>query len=342
MTHSLVALRQASQPGPERFLRWQPGCHLQYFDDTPSKNPWKALSMRSFDVELARVKQLQGCAVCYSLQAFGRTRTKEGLLSFRNLGVDVDLVGAAERHSLLAEEIDARKQEWLTNRLLPFPLSPHWLSETRHGFHAVFRVRPLSEEARVREALAVNLRLIHALRGDENAALLTQVFRVPGTLQFKGRGGPFLCRLLIDNCASLVPYDVRDVGAVLDAWETFHGAGETVAQHTASPSWHGLLSGVAEGGRNAAATALAGAILRRLPEDLWRLAGWGGLTQWNAANVPPLNESELRAVFDSIARRERMRRKWRASGAGGRKFPTHWGTVTSDEVRPGPHGSSHK
>jgi hypothetical protein len=310
MTHSLVALRQTAQPGPERFLRWHPGCHLQYYDDTPAKNPWKALSARSFDLELARLKQLDRCAVCYSLQAFGRARTKEGLLSFRNLGVDVDLVSAAERHSLSVEQIDARKQDWLTDVLLPFPLTPHWLTETRHGVHAVFRVRPLSEAVRVREALAANLRLVHGLGGDENAALLTQVFRVPGTFQFKGQGGPFLCRLLIDNSMSLAPYDLRAIGTVLNAWETFHGAEPPRPAPAArpEPGWHGSLAGVAEGQRNAAAAVLAGALLRRLPQELWDLAGWGGLKLWNARNVPPLTEGELRAVFESIARRERAAR----------------------------------
>src|SRR5256885_5592771 len=52
----------------------------------------------------------------------------------------------------------------------------------------------LREPVTVPVAEAVNRRLVRALRGDENAALLTQVLRVPGTFQFKDPARPFLCR----------------------------------------------------------------------------------------------------------------------------------------------------
>src|SRR3954447_5654736 len=104
-TFSLAALRHSPQPSPEHFLRNHPGCHVQYYDDTPARAPWKALSARSFDPEVARRKQLDGCAVCYSLQAFGEARTKRHLLCYRNLGVDIDLVASADRAAISPAEI---------------------------------------------------------------------------------------------------------------------------------------------------------------------------------------------------------------------------------------------
>jgi len=70
---------------------------VQYFDDTPAKDPAKALSVRTFDPGTACRKQQDHCAVCYSLQAFGTRRTKDQLLVYRNLGVDIDVVPAAHR-----------------------------------------------------------------------------------------------------------------------------------------------------------------------------------------------------------------------------------------------------
>src|SRR5437588_2831432 len=122
MTSSLATLRQTPQLPPATFLAAHPGCWIQYYDDTVAKDPAKALSARSFSVAVARRKQQQRCAVCFSLQAFGEARTKEGLLCFRNLGVDVDLVSAPERRSLPTSEIDRRKDKYLVRRLLPFPL----------------------------------------------------------------------------------------------------------------------------------------------------------------------------------------------------------------------------
>src|SRR5207248_2751636 len=135
----------------------------------------------------------------FSLQPFGESRTKDELLCYRTLGVDVDLVAPPARTTLPADAIDARKDVYLRRVLLPFPLRSHWLVETRHGFHALFRVEPQREPKSVAEAEALNRRLVRAIQGDPNATLLTQLLRVPGTLQFKVPVHPFLCRLLIDN-----------------------------------------------------------------------------------------------------------------------------------------------
>ena len=76
-------------------MKYHPGCFIQYFDDTPAKDPAKALSADRFVLAVARHKQLTRCSVCYSLQAFQGRRTKDGLLCYRNMGVDVDLAPPA-------------------------------------------------------------------------------------------------------------------------------------------------------------------------------------------------------------------------------------------------------
>src|SRR5207247_2424854 len=146
-----------------------------------------------------------------------------------------------------------------------------------------------------REATAIHRRVVSTLLGDERAALLTQVLRVPGTLQFKNPEHPFLCRLLLDNASPIPPYPMRTVQAVIDSLSVFQGSKgaskehpqrETAAEQP-SQHWRDELSGVPEGQRNAAAASIVGAILRRLPEDLWNTAGWGGLKEWNRRNGVP-------------------------------------------------------
>lgn len=71
--------------------------------------------------------------------------------------------------------------------------------------------------------------------------------------------------------------------------------------------WADIMSGVSEGGRNAAATSLAGYLFRRYLEpsliveimNLWNLE----------RNDPPLEQSELNMVINSIAGKELQRRK---------------------------------
>jgi hypothetical protein len=323
MDSPLATLRQnAPHLTASQFLSAHPGCFLQYFDDTPNRDPAKALSTPIFDPVVARRKQRERCAVCYSLQAFSESRTRAGLLCYRNLGVDIDLI-PAEQKGLPPEEVDCRKDVYLSRYLLPFPVRPHWLVETGSGFHAVFRIQPQRDDDGVREAECLNRRLVRVLQGDPKATLLTQLLRVPGTLQFKDPEHPFFCRLLMDNAAPIPPYPLATVSQALDDAERASGAKPLASGSAVKPTadaalpsgrWREGLSGVAEGQRNATATSLVGKILGRLPEELWEIAGLGGLMWWNRRNPSPLSDHELQAVYESIASRERQKRRARAAG----------------------------
>ena len=181
---------------------------------------------------------------------------------------------------------------------------------------------PVRDPVRVREAETLNRRLVTILRGDPNAALLTQCLRVPGTYQFKDPARPFLCRMLNDYASSIPPYDLDRVRDVLDASEVFHdgsgakeeGAVSPTRSETGKPGWRDVLKGVSVGQRNAASASIIGGILCRVPEELWETAGWGGLKEWNRGNKVPLPERELRRVFESIARREHTKQRRRLRG----------------------------
>lgn len=69
-----------------------------------------------------------------------------------------------------------------------------------------------------------------------------------------------------------------------------------------------LKAGAPAGERNASAAQMVGYILAALPMTLWDSIGWGGLAEWNKNNTPPLSSTELRAVFDSIVKREEAER----------------------------------
>ncbi len=74
-------------------------------------------------------------------------------------------------------------------------------------------------------------------------------------------------------------------------------------------NWKEIVGGVEEGQRNESATSLIGKLLSYLPLDDWEIFGWEFLKLWNEKrNMPPLAIPELRAVFDSIAYRERDKR----------------------------------
>lgn len=58
--------------------------------------------------------------------------------------------------------------------------------------------------------------------------------------------------------------------------------------------------GVSEGSRNSKGASIAGKILRTTGIRLWETDGWNKFKEWNTRNIPPLDEKELRTIWDSI------------------------------------------
>ena len=58
------------------------------------------------------------------------------------------------------------------------------------------------------------------------------------------------------------------------------------------------------GSRNSTATEVCGKLLHDLSPDLWDTSGWDALYAWNNRNPKPLEEKELRAIFESIKHKE--------------------------------------
>jgi len=64
--------------------------------------------------------------------------------------------------------------------------------------------------------------------------------------------------------------------------------------------WQKGMGGVGEGLRNQTAASMAGKIITNSAPELVDTVGWNQFTIWNQNNIPPLNENELRLVWNSI------------------------------------------
>lgn len=92
----------------------------------------------------------------------------------------------------------------------------------------------------------------------------------------------------------------------------FESTSEKQTEESQAPKvdWRQFLSKEnPEGTRNSLAAQLAGKLFYHLPTDLWEIAGWATMKEWNLAqNKPLLNENELRSVWDSIKKEEQRNR----------------------------------
>jgi len=68
--------------------------------------------------------------------------------------------------------------------------------------------------------------------------------------------------------------------------------------------WSEILKGVVAGERNENAASVVGKLLAHLSPGQWESFAWPALKGWNLQNAPPLPESELRSVFESISKKE--------------------------------------
>ncbi len=287
------------------FLRFFPDHHIQYFDDTEAKDIKKAFCTDHLDPEQAARKQEQGCGVYFSPNAFLAARKIENLLRIQALYVDLDC--AKEGDEQPRKQIEQRKAEALA-ALRAFALPPHAIIETKNGVQPIWLLKPLGPDAKQRFDEAEVLLIAH-FHADPGAKDVTRVLRLPCYHHLKNPADPFLCHLAFSELER-PPYDLDAIITSLQALSVFGGkAQDAEPQADAPKKWQEAKEGVEKGGRNHAATSVAGRILHDLPEELWETVGWGGMKEWNERNTPPLPELELKNVFQSILKKEQAKRE---------------------------------
>lgn len=309
----------------EEFLSLFPGHWVQYFDDGPGKDRRKALAASGFDPKEALRKQSEGCGVFYSPNAFDGARRLGNLLRVQAAYVDIDL--RREGDGTPDQPFEKRLAEGLA-ALRGFSLPPHAIVRTKNGLQAVWRTEPLPPPEGLPIFRLTQERLVAHFRADPTATDATRVLRLPGFDHLKDPASPFRCDVLhFDRARD--PYTMRDLLAAIPTPvdKPAGRAGALPGAH--SPAVKPPISvseGVAQGGRNIAAAAMAGKLLAGMPAESWQTHAWPSLKAWNAKNRPPLAEGELRSVYDSIARLESGKR------TGERSAGTEGGQSQADRL----------
>lgn len=133
----------------------------------------------------------------------------------------------------------------------------------------------------------------------------------------------------VKNSARILPLtDIRGDGGYVVAPPSIHQSGrayEVISKKPMVPfpshlfgvvserkpvgNWGEILNGIPQGSRNETGTKVIGKLLRAFPRDQWESTAWVMFRQWNQTNDPPLDDRELRSIYNSIAKKEFYSRK---------------------------------
>jgi len=199
--------RETLQPDPAEFLDYFPQAFVQYFDDTPRRDPRKALSTPWFLRRQAEAKQREGCGVYFAPNAFVGARRRECLRRIQAIFLDIDAGKEGDGQSI--DALERRKTDALL-ALLGSPRPPHAITETKHGLQPLWRLTPLGVAEGLipfRKAIEV---LLERFDADPVARDPVRPIRLPGFLHLKNPAEPFRCQLLW-NDLDREPTDLQSI-----------------------------------------------------------------------------------------------------------------------------------
>lgn len=197
-------LKAANFMNNEQFLSFFPGYVIQFFDDT-KENMMLAKTIPAFDPDYIARKQSQNCGTYFSPNGFtGGRRLIRNLKQINAVFIDADV--SKEKEKLSAESIDKLKPAALQS-IKDFPLTPHFVIETKNGFQPIWLVENFDSNS----FTEVVKYLVNIFKADPGRMDVAGVLRLPNYRHLKNPKKPFLCKLVVDNSVSnFKKYTVND------------------------------------------------------------------------------------------------------------------------------------
>ena len=191
----------ATQNNSEKFLANFPNYTIQYFVDDRKEKKGNAKTSAQFDLEEANKMQKKGCGVFFSINGFREgKRKKENLTNINAVYVDIDI--AKEENHLEKDELLGKKAI-ANNYIMKSPLEPHFITETKNGFHLIWLVGDIETES---DFIFITKGLTKYFKADDGGLSVNKVLRLPGFRHLKNPEDPFKCILLKDNSDTIPKY----------------------------------------------------------------------------------------------------------------------------------------
>lgn len=264
--------------------------------------------IRDFDQAMEKIKNINNANYNIYFGACPRIRMREN----GKAGRDIDTEVAT---ALWADTDDGKHSRKFVDgsieALEKLGLGPSIVVETGHGRHFWWL---LEKSVPIKDALWAMAGIHTYLQGD-NVYNPSRIMRLPGTKNVKDPLNPKDCFISSATCKRYpveafdeIKDDPANIGAMDDDFDDdeidrVNREGDKRIQK--------ILQGVSEGERNTAAAKLAG---HYLGKNLSKEETFDALKSWNERNTPPIEESELKSVLDSIAKRESIKNKKKRGG----------------------------
>jgi len=191
--------------------------------------------------------------------------------------------------------------EAVAEKLKNFPLEESIIVVSGGGWHIYWLLKVPARQDQMHRVEDINKRLAAYFGSDPAVAEAARILRLPETLNYKYEPPR---EVKIEHLGDDHFYALEDFEKVLPPLAKPEPSSEAPQS---PPAWQDeLLDGVAQGGRNVAATRLAG---RLFSHGLSFREVVDNLMKWNERNRPPLPEKELLAVIDSIQKTKQRERQ---------------------------------
>jgi hypothetical protein len=175
------------------FLANFPNHKIQYLPDSDLPGMPTAKVSEIFRIDEAETMQAQFHGVFFSVNGFNQRRVKKDLVSVNAYFVDLDI--KKEVDVISPEKYKELKTRAL-NKLTGAILQPHYITETKNGYQAIWLISDQPDEA---EYIRIEKELISYFEADPGGTSVTKVLRLPNFYHLKNPNDPFLCKLVLNN-----------------------------------------------------------------------------------------------------------------------------------------------
>jgi|TARA_B100000315_G_scaffold99575_1_gene91617 RecA-family ATPase len=185
-------------------------------------------------------------------------------------------------------------QEKAQENLKRFPFKPTFKIESGNGIHLYFLLKAPVNKPDFSQVEEIN-KWIETELGGDNVSNIDRILRLPETINHKYTPQP-LCKIVENNNQT---YALDDFLKVIPVAPTQLEQNKPMIEKS---DWlESAMNGVGEGMRNSTGTKIAGRFINKCsPEEVCLI-----LQIWNKQNNPPLSDTEITGITNSISKYKR-------------------------------------